>query len=749
MWYDPNFPIDEAAAKGRALEKSDHSVEDDNHSVHPGDDQQSESNHSADSNVDQEAESLHSAHSREDQVPESKPDAPEDDAPEPDAPEPDAPEPDAREPDAPATDASEDKGPDPELPSVRSIASAALATAISNANCVVTTCASAESDTIRQNFFPRVVMDDEAGYGHFLEAKATLISRIERGELALAVFIGDTKQLRPVVTSKYVKKADESDFNPFWDQLQTPWFAQLEDAGLEVTMFREQNRMAPGLAEFSNLVFYDGKLRDSPQTDWQLRPTACSVRGLLQYYFKLPVQHSFAMFNVPHGVTVTTSSTSRVNHQNMAVTWHIIALMLRRHVCQAMDITIVTPYSAQVVGYTRATKALIAGFNKERPTIDVDFSGIGIRTVDSFQGGEASVVFSDMVVAKMREGNPGFITDPRRLNVALTRGRDATIVVGDTDVFLEQDAKAVEKRLKDNPEQTVKPQFDATVKNVLRRMFQFYRDNIAIFQYSETDIAKFATLRFIGKEATEDDERDILKKYACNACGELGHQKDGCPHGGKQLTHRFTKCKGCEGWGHIKSECPQGWCRKCSKPAALCRHVTSSKCFGNGHTAKRCKFQDKRTCVRCGGIGHIAGPDCPYPRPKNTAPWSDLPLKAKPSARTNDTATGTDDVPTAQPDADAMATAEANPHAGEYYVDDAGEEGGVTDVNADWMEGDGEAVLKRDWWLREAILGPQELFLTYIIEGGSNETCSLLSLYQMYIQCQEILHLLPLMPDEI
>lgn len=366
----------------------------------------------------------------------------------------------------------------------------------------------------------------------------------------------------------------------------------------------------------------------------------------------------------------------------------------------------VTPYSAQVFAYTRATKALIAGFNKERRTIDVDFSGIAIRTIDSFQGGEASVVFFDMVVAKMRVGNPGFITDPRRLNVALTRGRDATIVVGDTDVFLEQDAKALEKQLKDNPEQTVKPHFDANVKNVLKKMFQFYRDNNAIFQYSETDIAKFATLRFIGKKATEDDERDILKKYACNACGELGHQKDGCPLEGKQLTHRFTQCKGCSGWGHIKSECPQGWCKKCGKPAALCKHVTCSKCFGNGHTAKRCKFQDKRTCGRCGGVGHIAGPACPFPKPRNTAPWSDLPLKAKPATCTNNTAqpaTGTNDVSgeahaTAQPDADAMATAEADQFAGEYYADGAGEESGVTDVNADWMEGDGEAIHKSEGW---------------------------------------------------
>ncbi|MDI1492487.1 MAG: hypothetical protein OHK93_003701 [Ramalina farinacea] len=678
MWYDPNFPIDQAAAKSRAFEQSDHSVQDDNHSVHTGDDQQSNSNHNLDPNNeepasngglhsddDQQSESNHSFHgktcrdfpprwspvslprrvleearifvdgsfqalkadpieddqyvafrdmwydpdfpvNKEEATSRSKgqevakqdataePDAAaEQDAPiepdaaaEQDAPiEPDVPaEPDAPEQDAAAkSDSAKSNPPEPFLPSVRRVSRDGLAIAMSNAKCIVTTCAPSGSPLIRQHFHSRVVLDDEAGYAHTLEVMTTIVTRLERGELAVVVFIGHTKQLRPVVTSKYVKKADETDLNPFWAQLQIPLFAQMEDAGYEVTMLRKQNRMVPGLGEFSNKTFYKGKLKDSPETAFTDRPIACSVLNTLRgyfrlpvettkallnvptgvtittsstsrlnrkslavilypiavitgryYYFKLPVEYSIAMLNVPHGVTVTTSSTSRVHHQIMTVTLHIIALLLRRHACEATQITIVTPYSAQVFAYTRATKASIASFEKARPTIDVDFSGIRV---------EASVVFLDMVVAKMRVGTPGFITDPRRLKVALTRGRDATIVVGDTDVFLEQEAKAEEKKLKENPEQMVKLHFDANVKSVLKKMFLFNRNHNAIFQYSETDIAKFAVLRFIGTKSTDDDERDILKKYACNACGELGHQKEGCPLGGKQITHRFTHAR--------------------------------------------------------------------------------------------------------------------------------------------------------------------------------------------------------------
>ena len=364
------------------------------------------------------------------------------------------------------------------------------------------------------------------------------------------------------------------------------------------------------------------------QTSFNLRPTACSVRVLLQCFFKLPVEHPFAFMNVAHGVTATTSSTSRVNHQNMAVTLHVIAIMLRKHVCEASDITIVTPYRAQVFAYTRAIKALIAGFEKERPTIDVDFSGINIRTIDSFHGGEASVVFFDMVVAKMRVGNPGFITDPRRLNVALTRGKDATIVVGDTDVFLEQEQKAKEKQRTASNE----PDFQPHVKSVLTRLLVRYKNEKAVFTYSESDIANLASLRFVDAKPTADLGREILKEYACNACGELSHRKDDCPLGGKNITHRFTKCNGCEGFGHMESECLLRSCKKCGKLASLCDHIKCDRCFGNGHIAKDCTYEDQRTCGRCGTVGHIIGSEkCPFPKPRNTAPWSDLPLKEKPA----------------------------------------------------------------------------------------------------------------------
>lgn len=58
-----------------------------------------------------------------------------------------------------------------------------------------------------------------------------------------------------------------------------------------------------------------------------------------------------------------------------------------------------------------------------------NFYGKRVQTVDSFQGGEQSIVIFDIVVSKIRFGNAGFITDPRKFNVTLIRGRDSTLVI--------------------------------------------------------------------------------------------------------------------------------------------------------------------------------------------------------------------------------------------------------------------------------------------------------------------------------
>ena len=56
---------------------------------------------------------------------------------------------------------------------------------------------------------------------------------------------------------------------------------------------------------------------------------------------------------------------------------------------------------------------------------------IKLHTVDKFQGQEADIVFLSMV----RNQTNGFIDNPNRLNVAVTRAKFQLVIIGDYDYF--------------------------------------------------------------------------------------------------------------------------------------------------------------------------------------------------------------------------------------------------------------------------------------------------------------------------
>lgn len=82
------------------------------------------------------------------------------------------------------------------------------------------------------------------------------------------------------------------------------------------------------------------------------------------------------------------------------------------------DIAVISPYSAQV----RLLRQLL-------PDVSLE-----IDTVDGFQGREKEAIVISLVRSNLT-GELGFLTDTRRMNVALTRARRKLLVIGDSSTL--------------------------------------------------------------------------------------------------------------------------------------------------------------------------------------------------------------------------------------------------------------------------------------------------------------------------
>jgi ATP-dependent RNA/DNA helicase IGHMBP2 len=268
---------------------------------------------------------------------------------------------------------------------------------------IATTLVGANHTVLKDKSFP-VAFIDEAGQG--LEP-ATWIPVIKAGKVILA---GDHCQLPPTVKSY-----------------------QAGEQGLKITLFEKtierqpeassiltlQYRMPQLIMGFSNDEFYQGKLKAAKEVENRSLGDGEPVMLFVDTAGSGFTEH------------VEKDSNSKINDEEAAFTVSLLDKLVKglgdeKMLENGWDIGLISPYSAQV----KKMREMVADFPSFARMQDL----LTVDTIDGFQGQERDVIFISLVRSNP-EGEIGFLSDTRRMNVALTRAKRKLVVIGDSSTI--------------------------------------------------------------------------------------------------------------------------------------------------------------------------------------------------------------------------------------------------------------------------------------------------------------------------
>ena len=254
-----------------------------------------------------------------------------------------------------------------------------------------------------------IAIIDEAGkaFGAELLLPASVARRI--------VLVGDHNQLPPTVTTDVL----DEDINyrlslrEVEELLRKNMFHEIFEQ-LPATnkgMLTTQYRMHKDIGDIVSELFYEGRLKSHRKSDnW----TLTSKRLVFVDFSKvLTYRHN-----------KSRTSESMENKTERAALHAVLARMGKIEKNTKTRILVVCPYEAQRISVEEEIQN--SNYN-----LNVDAT-----TVDAVQGGEADIV---ILLMTRSHGRVQFLLDRHRLNVALSRARDAVVVFGHLDCLAQND----------------------------------------------------------------------------------------------------------------------------------------------------------------------------------------------------------------------------------------------------------------------------------------------------------------------
>lgn len=275
-----------------------------------------------------------------------------------------------------------------------------ISNVLSDAQVIASTMVGAGNVNIRGLKFKTVFLDETA---QSLEPAAWIpILKAER-----VIMAGDHNQLPPTIKSYEAAK----------NGLEVTLFEKAIKRNSADVMLQMQYRMNKKIMSFSSDFFYNNQLIANENVEnWKIfeNDTPVEFVDTAGTGFEEKIDEE----------TKSTYNPEEVNLLFKHFVEYIKNVEQNTNLGSIQDIGIISPYRAQV--------KLMQHYFDEYLDINEDLkSKITVNTIDSFQGQEKDIIYISLVRSNAK-GEIGFLSDIRRMNVAMTRARKKLVVIGDS-----------------------------------------------------------------------------------------------------------------------------------------------------------------------------------------------------------------------------------------------------------------------------------------------------------------------------
>ncbi|KAH9849037.1 P-loop containing nucleoside triphosphate hydrolase protein [Lenzites betulinus] len=286
---------------------------------------------------------------------------------------------------------------------------------------IVTTCGNASfayNIGIQNGHFSHIFVD-EAGQASEPEVLTAIKTTAAVG--THVILSGDPKQLGPVIRSSIARELGLG--KSYLERLmERPVYDAQNGRGRSFVKLVKNFRSHRAILEYPNEQFYGNELEvcGAPST----------INALLDSSMLVNRRWPVVFHHISGENEREATSPSYYNRDEATeVIEYIVALLKDRgHPVRAAEIGVITPYYAQV----RKLRLLL-----RRRSIE----GVKVGSVEEFQGQERKVIIVSTVrstrdlLSYDAKFTLGFVSNPRRFNVAITRAQALLVVIGDASVL--------------------------------------------------------------------------------------------------------------------------------------------------------------------------------------------------------------------------------------------------------------------------------------------------------------------------